>query len=87
MCVWVTSVYTLDKVNYSTIDVVYFVGHPNCDGTVYSGKSIRTRCDGSSDRFFMVDILRHFSFHPVLHNWCNMLSCLWDGAHKRTLAA
>ena len=30
------------------------------------------------------------SFQPVLHDWCNkgrgMLSCLWDGAYKRTLA-
>ena len=37
-----------------------------------------------------VDPLSYFSFQPVLHNWCNkgrgMLSCLWDGAYKRTLA-
>ena len=31
------------------------------------------------------------SFQPVLHNRCNkrlwyVLSCLWDGAYKRTLA-
>ena len=36
-----------------------------------------------------VDPLSYFSFQPVLHNWCNkgrgMLSCLWDGAYKRTL--
>ena len=34
--------------------------------------------------------LSYFSFQPVLHDWCNkgcgMLSCLWDGAYKRTLA-
>ena len=32
----------------------------------------------------------YFSFQPVLHDWCNkgrgVLSCLWDGAYKRTLA-
>ena len=32
----------------------------------------------------------HFSFQQVFHNWCNrpwyVLSCLWDGAYKRTLA-
>ena len=27
--------------------------------------------DGSSDRSFMVDPLSSFSFHPVLHYWCN----------------
>ena len=34
----------------------------------------------------MVDPLSYFSFQPVLHNWC-MLSCLWDDAYKRTIAA
>ena len=39
-----------------------------------------------------MDPLRYFSFQPVLHDWCNkgrgmyVLSCLWDGAYKRTLA-
>ena len=31
-----------------------------------------------------------FLIQPVLHDWCNkgcgMLSCMWDGAYKRTLA-
>ena len=54
-------------------------------------KSIRSWCDGSSDRSFMVDPLSYFSFQPVLHDWCKqrpwyVLSCLWDGAYKRTLA-
>ena len=36
--------------------------------------------------------LSYFSFQPVLHDWCKkrpwyVLSCLWDGAYKRTLAA
>ena len=26
---------------------------------------------GLSDRSFMVDPLHYFSFHPMLHNWCN----------------
>ena len=48
--------------------------------------------DGTSDRSFMVDPLSYFSFQPVLHDWCNkrlwyVLSCLWDDAYKRTLAA
>ena len=35
--------------------------------------------------------LSYFSFQPVLHDWCNkgwwyVLSCLWDGAYKRTIA-
>ena len=35
------------------------------------GKSIRSWCDGSSDRSLMVDLLGYFSFQPVPHNWCN----------------
>ena len=35
------------------------------------GKSIRSWCDGSSDRSFMVDPLSYFSFQPVLHDGCN----------------
>ena len=35
------------------------------------GKSVRSWCDGSSDRSFMVDPLSYFSFQPVLHNWFN----------------
>ena len=32
--------------------------------------------------------LSYFSFQPVLHDWCKavVLSRLWDGAYKRTLA-
>ena len=35
------------------------------------GKSVRSWCDGSSDRSFMVDALSYFSFQPVLHDRCN----------------
>ena len=35
------------------------------------GKSVRSWCDGSSGRSFMVDPLSYFSFQPVLHDWCN----------------
>ena len=35
------------------------------------GKSVRSWCDGSSDRSFIVDPLSYFSFQPVLHDWCN----------------
>ena len=35
------------------------------------GKSIRSWCDGSSDRSFMVNPLSYFLFQPVLHDWCN----------------
>ena len=35
------------------------------------GKSVRSCCDGSSDRSFMEDPLSYFSFQPVLHDWCN----------------
>ena len=35
------------------------------------GKNVHSWCDGSSDRSFMVDQLRYFSFQPVLHDWCN----------------
>ena len=34
------------------------------------GKSVRSWCDGSLDRSFMVDSLSYFSFQPVLHDWC-----------------
>ena len=35
------------------------------------GKSVRSWCDGSSGRSFMVDPLSYFLFQPVLHDWCN----------------
>ena len=35
------------------------------------GKSVRSWCDGSSDRSFMVDPLSYFLFQPVLPDWCN----------------
>ena len=35
------------------------------------GKSVRSWCDGLSDRSIMVDPLSYFSFQPVLHDWCN----------------
>ena len=37
----------------------------------FLGKSVRSWCNGSSDRSFMVDPLSYFSFQPVFHNWCN----------------
>ena len=39
--------------------------------TSHRGKSVRSWCDGSSDRSSMVDPLSYFSFQPVLHDWCN----------------
>ena len=43
-------------------------------------------------RYYLATALDTFlSFQLVLHDWCNkgrgMLSCLWDDAYKRTLAA
>ena len=35
------------------------------------GKSVRSWCDGSSDRSFMVDPLVYFSFQLVPHDCCN----------------
>ena len=55
------------------------------------GKRICSCFGGSSDQSFMVDPLNYFSFQPVLRDWCSrqwyVLSCLLDGAYKRTLAA
>ena len=36
---------------------------------LFRGQSVRSWCDGSSDRSFMVDPLNYFSFQPVLHDW------------------
>ena len=33
--------------------------------------SVRSWCNGSSDRSFMVDPLSYFSIQPVFHDWCN----------------
>ena len=54
--------------------------------------SIHTWYSWSSDRSLMVDKLSYFSLQPVFHDWRNkgswyVLSCLWDDAYKRTLAA
>ena len=46
--------------------------HPCIHSFIHSRrKSVRSRCDGSSDRSFMVNPLIYFSFQPVLHDWCN----------------
>ena len=46
------------------------------------GKSVRLWCDGSSDRSLMVNPLNRL----VQQRLWYVLSCLWDGAYKRTLA-
>ena len=51
------------------------------------GKSVRSWCDGSSDRSFMMGPLNYFLFQPVLHDWCNKGRGRLDDAYKRTLAA
>ena len=38
---------------------------------LFRGKSVRSWCDGSSNRSFIMDPLSYFSFQPVLHDWCN----------------
>ena len=59
----------------------------------FHGESVRSWCDGSSNRSFMVDPLRYFSFQPGLHDWCvkkrpcYVPPCMRNGAYKRTLAA
>ena len=35
------------------------------------GKRVRSWCDGSLDRSFIVDPLSFFLFQSVLHAWCN----------------
>ena len=35
------------------------------------GNSVRSWCDGSSDRSLMVDPLSYFSFQTVFYDWCN----------------
>ena len=44
---------------------------PPPHGLLFPGKSVRSWCDGSSDRSFMVDPLSYFLFQPVLHDWFN----------------
>ena len=47
---------------------------PECDQGARCSSvvmSVRSWCDGLSDRSFMVDPLSYFSFQPVLHDWCN----------------
>ena len=53
-----------------SIDVDYVVMTCCCEMWL-RGKSVHSRCDGSSDRSFMVDPLSYFSFQPVFHDWCN----------------
>ena len=53
-----------------SIDVDYVVMTWCCEMWL-RGKSVRSWCDGSSDRSFMVDPLSYFSFQPVFHDWCN----------------
>ena len=54
-------------------EIVQWV-HPmkdRSDDPSHRGKSVRSWCDVSSDRSFMVDPLSYFTFQPVLHDWCN----------------
>ena len=48
-------------------DILYF----DLYNITLRGKSVRSWCDGSSDRSFMLDPLSYFSFQPVLLDWCN----------------
>ena len=48
-------------------------------------QSIHSYCDWSSDRYLTVDPLSYFSYDTG-QAWY-VLSCLWDAAYKRTLAA
>ena len=78
-----------DRIAHTTV----FVTPDNILGSEMQlrGKNVHSWCDGSSDQSFMVDPSSYFLFQPVLHDWCNkgcvVLSCLWDNAYKRTLAA
>ena len=45
-----------------------WLSHPGSERQL-RGKSVDSLCDGSSDRYFMVDPLSYFWFQPVLHNW------------------
>ena len=42
------------------------------EGDVAPWLSVRSWCDESLDRSFLVDPLIYFSFQPVLHDWCNI---------------
>ena len=44
---------------------------PNALPPEFRRKSVRSWCDGASDRSFMVDPLSYFSLQPVFHDWCN----------------
>ena len=45
--------------------------HKRHSPLIIRGKSVRSWCDGSSDRSFMVDPLSYFSIQPLLHDWYN----------------
>ena len=54
------------------------------------GYSVRSWCDGSSDRSLMVDPIRYLMFQTVLYVWWKkplwyVLSCLWDMHIKEPL--
>ena len=73
------------------IIIIIIISHltPPENEIQFHGKSVRSCCDGSSDRSFMMDPLSHFSFQPVLHDWCNkdhgMSSSMYDDAYKKIL--
>ena len=41
---------------------------------------VESWCDGSMGRSHIVDPLRYFSFHSVLHDCCNKGRGMWNGA-------
>ena len=58
-----------------TLFFIFFLSGP-CFSFFYffwwlRGKSVRSWCDGSSDRSFVMDPLGYFSFQPMPHDWCN----------------
>ena len=45
--------------------------YSSCGVLAITRNSLRSWCDGSSDRSFMVDPLSYFTFQPLFHVWCN----------------
>ena len=75
---------------------LFLVGIPSCrvdrEAPSQFAYLVRSWCDGSSDRSFMVYPLSYFLFQPVLHDWCTKgrgmcYPVCGMGAYKRTLAA
>ena len=74
MCIYVFSSFILNSFVTKCTTMHYIITvalFPILRSKMYLCGSVHSWCNRSLDLSFMVDLLSHLSFQPVLHSWCN----------------